>query len=63
MLIATDPIESEIVYLQSRVCTLEQCVCELLVKNELLRSALSRDGHLSWSNRPDDERGSRSLAR
>ena len=63
MLIGTDPIESEIVYLQLRICTLEQCVCELLVKNELLRSALSRDALLSWVNGPDDERGSRAFAR
>ena len=53
MLIGTDPIEPEIVYLQSRICTLEQCVCELLVKNELLRSALSRDAFLSWVNRSE----------
>ncbi len=52
MLIGTDPIEAEIVYLQSRICTLEQCICELLVKNELLRSTLSRDAFLSWVNRP-----------
>ena len=63
MLIGTDPIEPEIVYLQSRICTLEQCVCELLVKNELLRSALSRDAFLSWTNRSDDERGSHFFAR
>lgn len=63
MLIGTDPVESEIVYLQSRICTLEQCVCELLVKNELLRSALSRDALLNWVNRPNDERGSRPFAR
>ncbi|NYF91461.1 hypothetical protein HDF08_003563 [Edaphobacter lichenicola] len=52
MLIGTDPIEAEIVYLQSRICTLEQCICELLVKNELLRSTLSRGAFLSWVNRP-----------
>jgi hypothetical protein len=53
MLIGTDSIECEIVYLRSRICGLEQCVCELLAKNERLRSALFSEDSLKWINRPD----------
>ena len=53
MLIGTDSIESEIRYLRSRICGLEQCVCELLSKNERLRLALFSDASLQWVNRPD----------
>ena len=53
MPIGTDSIESDIRYLRSRICGLEQCVCELLSKNERLRSALSSDASLQWANRPD----------
>jgi hypothetical protein len=53
MLIGTDSIESEIRYLRSRICGLEQCVCDLLSKNERLRSALSSDASLKLLNRPD----------
>ena len=52
MPIGTDSIESEIQYLRSRIYGLEQCVCELLSKNERLRSALS-SASLKWVNRPD----------
>jgi hypothetical protein len=63
MLIGTDSIESEIVHLRSRICGLERCVCELLLKNERLRSALSRDAFLKWVNRPDEERENQSYLR
>ena len=53
MLIGTDLIECEIRYLRSRICGLEQCVFELLLKNERLRSALSSDASMKWANRPD----------
>jgi len=54
MLVCTDATESaEIIYLRSRICGLEQCVCELLSKNERLRAALSSDALLKWLNRSD----------
>jgi hypothetical protein len=49
MPIGTDSIESEILYLRSRICSLEQCVCELLSKNERLRSALFADASRNGS--------------
>lgn len=54
MLPCTDRTESaEILYLRSRICGLEHCVCELLTKNEMLRLALSADASLKWLSRND----------
>jgi len=63
MLIGTDSIDSEIAYLRSRVRGLEQCLCELLLKNERLRSALSLDAFPKWVNRPDEGRQNQSFVR
>lgn len=54
MPVETDEIESaEMKYLRFQVFTLQACICDLLAKNEQLRSALSADAFRTWTNRKD----------
>jgi hypothetical protein len=51
----TDESESaDLIYLRFRISGLESYICELLAKNERLRSALSDEALLKWINRSDE---------